>query len=45
MAGRAAGMAAARGASGRGGQFDPEVVDAFIAVLTARHPEMADEIK
>ena len=31
--------------SGRGGQFDPEVVDAFIAVLTARHPEMADEIK
>ena len=31
--------------SGRGVQFDPEVVDAFIAVLTARHPEMADEIK
>ncbi len=31
--------------SGRAGQFDPEVVDAFIAVLTARHPEMADEIK
>ena len=31
--------------SGRAGQFDPDVVDAFIAVLTARHPEMADEIK
>lgn len=31
--------------SGRGGQFDPDVVDAFIAVLSARHPEMADDLK
>jgi putative two-component system response regulator len=30
--------------SGRGGQFDPEVVDAFMSVLLARHPELADEI-
>ena len=31
--------------SGRGGQFDPEIIDAFVAVLTARHPELADEIR
>ena len=27
--------------SGRGGQFDPDIVDAFVAVLTARYPELA----
>jgi putative two-component system response regulator len=31
--------------SGRGAQFDPEVIDAFIAVMTARHPELADELR
>jgi putative two-component system response regulator len=31
--------------SGRGGQFDPDIVDAFIAVLNARYPEIADEIR
>lgn len=31
--------------SGRGGQFDPAVVDAFVAVLVARHPELADELR
>jgi putative two-component system response regulator len=31
--------------SGRGGQFDPDIVDAFIAVLEARYPEIADEIR
>ena len=31
--------------SGRGAQFDAEIVDAFVAVLTARHPELADEIR
>lgn len=31
--------------SGRGGQFDPDIVDAFVAVLTARHPELSDEIR
>lgn len=30
--------------SGRGGQFDPEIVDAFISVFTARHPDLAGEI-
>jgi putative two-component system response regulator len=30
--------------SGRGGQFDPDVVDAFIAVVTARHPELNSEL-
>jgi len=30
--------------SGRGGQFDPDVVDAFVAVVIARHPELANEI-
>ncbi len=30
--------------SGRGGQFDPVVVDAFVAMLTARHPELTDEL-
>lgn len=30
--------------SGRGGQFDPDVVEAFVSVLVARHPELADEI-
>ena len=30
--------------SGRGGQFDPDVVDAFVAVIIARHPELADEL-
>jgi putative two-component system response regulator len=31
--------------SGRSGQFDPDVVDAFVAVITARHPELLDEIR
>jgi putative two-component system response regulator len=31
--------------SGRGGQFDPDVVDAFISVLIARHPELETEIR
>jgi putative two-component system response regulator len=31
--------------SGRGGQFDPDIVEAFVAVITARHPELHDEIK
>jgi HD-GYP domain-containing protein (c-di-GMP phosphodiesterase class II) len=31
--------------SGRSGQFDPDIVDAFVAVLTARHPELASEIR
>lgn len=30
--------------SGRGAQFDPEIVDAFLAVFLARHPELAGEI-
>ncbi len=30
--------------SGRGGQFDPDVVDAFVAVLAARYPELGDEL-
>jgi putative two-component system response regulator len=30
--------------SGRGGQFDPEVVDAFVAVLSARDPELGEKI-
>lgn len=30
--------------SGQGGQFDPDVVDAFIAVIIARYPELADEL-
>lgn len=30
--------------SGRGGQFDPEIVDAFIAVFRARHPELAGDV-
>jgi putative two-component system response regulator len=31
--------------SGRGGQFDPDVVDAFVAVLIARHPELTDDLR
>jgi putative two-component system response regulator len=31
--------------SGRGGQFDPDIVDAFVAVITARHPELHEDIK
>ena len=31
--------------SGRGGQFDPNVVDAFVAVLEARYPELGDELR
>jgi HD-GYP domain-containing protein (c-di-GMP phosphodiesterase class II) len=31
--------------SGRNAQFDGEIVEAFVAVLTARHPELADEIR
>jgi putative two-component system response regulator len=31
--------------SGRGGQFDPDIVDAFVAVILARYPELADEIR
>ena len=31
-------------ASGRGAQFDPDVVDAFIAVLSARHPELGGQL-
>lgn len=30
--------------SGRNGQFDPDVVDAFIAVLRARDPELGDKL-
>jgi putative two-component system response regulator len=30
--------------SGRGGQFDPDVVDAFIAVLSARDPELGSDL-
>lgn len=30
--------------SGRRGQFDPDVVDSFRAVLLARHPELEDEL-
>ena len=30
--------------SGRGGQFDPSVVDAFVAMLRARHPELGEEL-
>lgn len=30
--------------SGRGGQFDPDVVDAFVAVLTARHPDLGSAL-
>jgi len=29
---------------GRSGQFDPDVVDAFVAVLTARDPELGDKL-
>ena len=31
--------------SGRGGQFDPAVVDAFVAVLTARDPELGEQLR
>jgi putative two-component system response regulator len=31
--------------SGRGAQFDPDIVDAFVAVITARHPDLTDELK
>jgi len=31
--------------SGRGDQFDPDVVDAFVAVMTARHPELRDHLR
>jgi putative two-component system response regulator len=30
--------------SGRNGQFDPDVVDAFIAVVRARDPELGDKL-
>ena len=30
--------------SGRNGQFDPDVVAAFIAVLTARDPELGERL-
>lgn len=30
--------------SGRNGQFDPDVVDAFVAVLTARDPELGEQL-
>ncbi len=30
--------------SGRSGQFDPDVVEAFVAVLKARDPEIGDEL-
>ena len=29
---------------GRDGQFDPDVVDAFVAVLTARDPELGEQL-
>ncbi len=29
---------------GRNGQFDPDVVDAFVAVLTARDPELGEKL-
>jgi putative two-component system response regulator len=31
--------------SGRNGQFDPDVVDAFVAVLTARNPDLGDSLR
>jgi putative two-component system response regulator len=31
--------------SGRSAQFDPDIVDAFVAVLTARHPDLAEELR
>ncbi|HEY5662789.1 MAG TPA: HD domain-containing phosphohydrolase [Ilumatobacter sp.] len=31
--------------SGRGGQFDPDIVDAFVAVLTARHPDLGERLR
>jgi len=30
--------------SGRSGQFDPDVVDAFVAVLSARDPELGEQL-
>ncbi len=30
--------------SGRGGQFDPDIVDAFVAVMIARHPELEGKL-
>jgi HD-GYP domain-containing protein (c-di-GMP phosphodiesterase class II) len=31
--------------SGRNGQFDPEIVDAFVAVLSARDPELGEQLR
>lgn len=31
--------------SGRNGQFDPEIVDAFVAVLSARDPELGEDLQ
>ena len=31
--------------SGRSTQFDPDVVDAFVAVLSARDPELGDQLR
>ena len=31
--------------SGRGGQFDPDIVDAFVAVIIARYPELGRALK
>jgi putative two-component system response regulator len=31
--------------SGRNGQFDPEIVDAFVAVLTARDPGLGEQLR
>jgi putative two-component system response regulator len=31
--------------SGRNGQFDPEIVDAFVAVLTARDPDLGEQLR
>lgn len=31
--------------SGRNGQFDPDVVDAFVSVISARDPELGEQLK
>ena len=31
--------------SGRNGQFDPEIVDAFVAVLSARDPDLGQQLR
>jgi putative two-component system response regulator len=31
-------------ASGSGSQFQPDLIEAFVSVMTARHPGLADEL-